>query len=99
MRNIALVAATGMVLALGTAAGAGDVTDHMNHQQKRIEKGVESGRLTPKEANRLENQQQNIHDERARALEDGKITKGERREIRHDQRKADNAIHHKKHNK
>ena len=31
-------------------------------------------------------------------MEDGKMTKGERREIKHDQKKASHDIHRKKHN-
>jgi hypothetical protein len=90
--------ATAVLLASVASAPAKTITKHEQHQEQRIEHGEESGRLTPHEAERLENQQQTIDDERARAGEDGHVSKGERREIRHDQREASRTIRQKKHN-
>ena len=69
-----------------------------DRQENRIEEGVDSGKLTDKEAERLQNRQDVIDKERENAREDGKVTRGERREIRHDQNKASHAIRDKKHN-
>ena len=96
MRRTILTVAAALLVASPVLAG--DIERHENNQDQRIENGVESGRITPKEAQRLENEQETIKDERARALEDGRITHKEHREIRHDQKKANRDIHKKKHN-
>lgn len=98
MKRTIWIAAAVLVAASGTTVSAGEVRHRMNTQDRRIENGVENGELTPREANRLENQQENIADERARALEDGHMSRGERREIRQDQRAASHSIWRKKHN-
>jgi hypothetical protein len=98
MRRIIPACAAVILLAGVSPTVAGEIQEREEHQERRIEKGERSGRLTPKEANRLENEQQTIEEERQRALEDGKITHGERREIRHDQKKANRDIRKKKHN-
>src|SRR5262249_46708585 len=97
MKTIACVLAAGSFCLCWTIARADSIPERMNHQDRRIEKGEKSGSLTPKEAERLQNQQDTIHDERARALEDGKMSAGERREIRHDQKQANKSIRRQKH--
>lgn len=87
-----------LLLVPATHAAAGVIHKRERRQEARIERGVHSGRVTPREAQRLEGEQQTIHDERARALADGRVTRGERREIRHDQRAASRDIYRKKHN-
>jgi hypothetical protein len=68
-------------------------------EQKRINRGVKSGRLTPKETSRLKNEQNLIGIERSQAMLDGKMSKRERTDIRHDQNRLSKDIRHKKHNK
>jgi uncharacterized membrane protein YebE (DUF533 family) len=97
-RTIVATIATTVLLASVARAHAKTIQKHEENQEQRIEHGEESGRVTPHEAERLENQQKTIDDERARAREDGHVSKGERREIRHDQREASRTIHRKKHN-
>ena len=98
-RSIAVIGATGLALVLsGMRAGAETIQQHMENQDQRIDQGESSGRLTPHEANRLENEQKTIQDERSRDLADGHLSRGERREIRHDQRAASHDIYRKKHN-
>ena len=48
------------------------------NQEKRIEQGVRSGQLTPREAGRLEAQQAKIQQDEARMKADGKLTRAER---------------------
>jgi uncharacterized protein HemX len=94
-----IVATIAIALLLSVAgAPAKTIQKHEQNQDQRIENGENSGRLTPHETERLENQQQTIDEERQRALEDGHMSKGERREIRHDQREASRTIRKKKHN-
>jgi hypothetical protein len=67
-------------------------------QQKRIEKGVESGKLTPKEAGRLETREAKIKQDEERMKSDGKLTKKERAKLTKEQNKASRKIYKKKHN-
>ena len=98
-RSIAIIGAMGLALVLsGTRVDAETIQQHQENQDQRIEHGEASGQLTPHEANRLENEQQTIQDERSRDLADGHLSRGERREIRHDQRAASRDIYRKKHN-
>jgi hypothetical protein len=98
MKITIYVAAAALVAASAATVSAGEIRQRMNTQDRRIENGVENGELTPREANRLENQQETIADERARARADGHMSRGERREIHHDQRAASHTIWRKKHN-
>jgi hypothetical protein len=98
---------TGIVMAIGialvvtsVAPGFGrTIKKRARSEENRIEQGKESGRLTPKEAERLENQQEIIDKERGQAMEDGKMTHRERRDIKHDQKRLSKDIYRKKHNK
>lgn len=67
-------------------------------QQKRIDQGVKSGQLTPKEANRLEKQQARIKKTEAKAKADGKVTPQERAKLTREQNRANRNIYKKKHN-
>ncbi len=67
-------------------------------QQKRIDKGVKSGQLTSKEANRLEKEQTKIKKDEAKAKADGKVTPRERKKLTREQNKASRDIYRLKHN-
>jgi len=67
-------------------------------QQKRIQQGVKSGQLTPKEAKRLEKQQAKIRRDKAKAKADGKVTPKERAKLNREQNRANKNIYRKKHN-
>lgn len=66
-------------------------------QQKRIDKGVASGQLTPKEAARMEAQQGRIEAAEARAKSDGVVTAKERAGLAKRQNRASRNIHRNKH--
>jgi hypothetical protein len=68
------------------------------NQQKRIQQGVDSGRLTPREAGRLEMQQARIQQREARMKSDGNLSAGERRSLTRQQNRAGRNIYQKKHN-
>ena len=89
-------------LAVTTSAMAGTETPRVDqrqlNQEKRIEQGVDSGRLTPVEANRLEAQQNRIENAESRMKSDGVVTRGERLRLAHRQNKASRHIYRKKHN-
>jgi hypothetical protein len=66
-------------------------------EANRINKGMQRGQLTTKERNRLLNQQATIDQERRMASADGKMTKRERKDIRHDQNRLNHDIYNKRH--
>jgi hypothetical protein len=99
MKRFAIVAACALVVAGAASLRAETIKKHEQREQRRIDQGEKSGRLTTKESERLQNQQEVIEKERQDAGADGKITKRERRDIRHDQKRLNQDIHHKKHNK
>jgi uncharacterized membrane protein YebE (DUF533 family) len=78
---------------------AANVPQRQRKQEHRIERGIHNGKLTPKETQRLRNQQSVINLERAEAKSDGKITHRERADMQHDLNRLNKDIHHKKYNK
>jgi uncharacterized membrane protein YebE (DUF533 family) len=66
-------------------------------QQKRIENGVKTGKLTPEEAAKLEQKQAKIQLDKKAAKADGVVTKEERKNIHHQQKKANHQIAKQKH--
>lgn len=89
-------------LLIGTAAYAGTndpvVQKREQNQEKRIDQGVKSGELTPRETGRLEAQQAKIKQDEERMKSDGKLTKKERRKLKREQDRASKNIYQKKHN-
>ncbi len=68
-------------------------------QEKRIDKGVQSGQLNQKEAARLEKGQAHVQKMEDKAVADGKVTKQERKKIEHAQDNQSKKIEHQKHDK
>lgn len=81
-------------------AGTNDpnIQKREQNQEKRIEQGVQSGQLTPKEAGKLEAKQAKIKQDEERMKADGKLTKAERKKLKREQNKASEKIYDKKHN-
>ncbi|SFN71411.1 hypothetical protein SAMN05660284_02110 [Formivibrio citricus] len=67
------------------------------NQQQRIEQGLKSGQLTPREAARLEGEQARIERTEAKAMKDGTVTPEEQRRINAMQNKASRDIYREKH--
>ncbi|HTZ40258.1 MAG TPA: hypothetical protein VMB77_08875, partial [Syntrophales bacterium] len=87
-----------------TTSQAGNVNDpgiekRMENQQRRIQQGINSGQLTPKEAGRLEARQAKIKQDELRMKSDGKLTADERRKLNRELDKEDKRIHKEKHNR
>lgn len=68
-------------------------------QERRIEQGANSGQLTPREKERLENQQGRIDKAQDRAAADGKVTARERARVENMQDKASANIQRQKHDR
>ena len=67
------------------------------NQQKRIDQGVASGALTPKETARLEKREAKIASNEAAAKADGKVTHSERHKLKREENRASAAIKRQKH--
>lgn len=97
----AIIAAVSTVfLAVTALAGPTDapvVKKRERNQQKRIEQGVKSGQLNPREAGRLEREQARIKQDEERMKSDGKLTPGERAKLKREQDRASRHIYREKH--
>lgn len=103
MKKIALTICITVALAqfAGAAlAGTNDprIQQREENQEQRIDQGVQSGALTPREAGRLETQQARIKQDEERMKADGKLTKAERKKLTREQNRASRTIYRKKHN-
>jgi hypothetical protein len=95
------------IAAIITAVGAGNAFAGINdpviqqrelNQENRIDQGIKSGALTPREAGRLNAQQARIQQREARMKSDGNLTAGERARLTRQQNRASRNIYRKKHN-
>ncbi len=68
-------------------------------QEKRIDRGAQSGQLTDKEKARLEKGQRRVQKAEDKATADGKMTKKERARIEHMQDQQSKKIHRERHDK
>lgn len=75
------------------------IDKRQENQEKRIQKGVESGQLNQKEAARLEKGQAHIQKLEDKAMEDGKMTKREKVRIEHAQDVQSKRIAREKHDR
>lgn len=69
------------------------------NQQQRIDQGVASGSLTPRESNRLERGQQHVDNMEARARADGVVTRQERVRLQQAQNVESGRIYAQKHDR
>ncbi len=74
------------------------IDQRQNTQERRIEQGVRSGSLTPRETARLERGQARIRHMERQALADGRISRRERAAIDREQAKQNQLIARLKHN-
>lgn len=68
-------------------------------QEQRIEKGVQKGQLTKKEAARLEKGQARVQKMEDKAVADGRVSAKERARIEKAQDKQSRKIHRERHDK
>jgi hypothetical protein len=67
------------------------------NQQQRIQQGISSGQLSPKEATRLERQEGRIAAQEDRMKADGKLSKAERARLNREQNRESKRIYRQKH--
>lgn len=98
--RIPLIAAA--VVVLSTTASFAQSTPTIDqrqaNQQTRINQGVASGQLTPREANNLQRGQARVQRMENRATSDGVVTRREQARINHAQNVQSRKIFNKKHN-
>ncbi|MGE5469953.1 MAG: hypothetical protein ACM3X0_04055 [Bacteroidota bacterium] len=100
MKHIkAIIAVALAVPALAFAQATPRIDQREANQQQRIDQGVASGSLTPREANRLERGQQHVANMEARAKADGVVTPGERARINQAQNVQSRRIYAEKHDR
>lgn len=69
------------------------------NQQRRIDKGVNSGQLTAPEANRLERRADRLEKHEARAKADGVVTPQERARLQHEANRNSREIRRETHDR
>ena len=76
------------------------VNARRNHQHSRIEKGIKSGKITPREHHQLAREGNKIrHQEHAdRRANGGYITKGQQKQLNREQNQRSKQIYKDKHN-
>ena len=69
------------------------------NQEKRIDQGINSGALTPKETAKLDQRETKIESDKLAAKADGKVTRAERRKLKREENRASAAIKRQKHDR
>lgn len=97
--NSKIVAAVFALVALPVAAQTSTprVDQRQANQEARIQQGVQSGELTPKEAASLEKGQAKVQAKEDKAKADGVVTPKEREKLAKAQDKQSKKIHKQKH--
>lgn len=91
--------ATPAVAPAKNPAATPGIDQRQANQQQRIDQGVKSGQLTPREAARLEKGQDRIQKMEDKAKADGKVTAKERARIQHAQDVESRKIFREKHDR
>ncbi len=97
-----LLAVSGILLLTGTAFAEGEtpvMDQRQANQEQRIDRGIASGQLNEREANRLNDQQERIDRMEDKAKSDGIMTKKERTRVTAAQDRASRHIAREKHDR
>ena len=84
--------------AFGDSADTPRIDQRQQNQETRIDQGVQSGALTPRETRTLDARENKIAANESAAKADGKVTPAERARLRGEERRTSRAIARKKHN-
>ncbi len=99
---IGLLTAGFLFTALFAYAGSNDtpgIDRRQAHQEPRIQKGIDSGQLTGREANRLNKRVDRIERMEEKAKADGQVTKKERKRLHKRLNKNSKGIAKQKHDR
>lgn len=90
---------TSLALPVWAQTQSPGIDQREQRQQQRIQQGIQSGQLTPKETARLENEQARIRREEAAMKADGKLDPAERRKLQRDLDRSSRHIAKEKHDR
>ena len=100
--SLAIILSASAVLGMSSHASAGTDSPGINkreaNQQRRINNGIRSGSLTPKETYRLQRQQASINAQEAKFKSNGNLSKHERQILNHRLNNSSKNIYRAKHN-
>ncbi len=95
--TLAFAAASSFAQAPAASAAMQRVDARQANQEKRIEQGVATGALTPRETRKLAHEQKHVATAEAHAKADGSVTSAERKKLHHLQSAASKDIARQKH--
>lgn len=95
--SVTVLLTSGMAYAEGTETPKIDQREA--NQERRIDRGITSGQLNEREADRLSHQQDRIDNMENKAKADGTVTNKERARIEHAQNDASRHIAREKHDR
>lgn len=98
-RNVAVVGIALLSLTPPAFAQETRVDRRQDRQEQRIDRGVQSGALTPRETRRLQHGQQHVENLETRALADGTVTGREKARLEHAQDVQGKRIYRQKHDR
>jgi hypothetical protein len=101
IKTLILTAVISASAALSGTAFAATATPRLDqreaNQQQRINQGVASGQLTPREAARMQKRANRLQANEQRAKADGVVTPAERRRLQREANRNSRKIHRQKH--
>lgn len=98
LKAVFSITAITLAFAASSYADTPKIDNREAKQEQRIDQGIRSGALTPKEEAKLDAGQAKIEKMEEKAKADGHVTKHERKRINHEQNVQDKKIHDMKHN-
>ena len=99
MKTMFLAALIAAALPVAAQTQTPVVDQRQANQQDRIQQGVQSGQLTPKETAKLEKGQAKVETMKEKAAADGKVTAKERKKLAKAQNKQSKKIYKEKQDK
>jgi hypothetical protein len=99
MKHIVFAALVAAALPVAAQTSTPRIDQREVNQQGRIEQGINSGQLTPKETAKLEKGEAKIDKMEAKAKSDGTVTAKERKKLTKAQNKESKKIYKEKHDK
>ena len=101
MKHVVIIASLALFASLSAQAQTDTprFDQRQANQQQRIDQGVASGQLTPREATRLENGQARLQNKEDRAKADGVVTPQERARLQHAENVQSRHIARQKHDR
>lgn len=97
--KVAVIGIVALAVAAPAIAQETRVDRRQERQEQRIDQGVKSGALTPRETRQLERGQKHVENLETKAQADGKVTAKEKLRLEHAQDVQSKRIYNQKHDK